>query len=164
MSTITTPADLRAAALASLDRLLDMTAELGLAVACRSPDPATLAGVLAAAEAACKSLEACRAALPAEDEQEVGDAAGRRGGPPGAAAGAGAQRVAVLRHGRALPSIPTAAACSQARCHASAWFPPRAKTWFSPLLPITSQEWQKVASPTHQPAARRRRKDSSGLG
>jgi hypothetical protein len=69
---MTTPADLRARALAGLDRLLDLTAELGLAVACGSPDPATLAGVLAAAEAVCKGLEACRAALPAEDEQEAG--------------------------------------------------------------------------------------------
>jgi hypothetical protein len=51
-----------------------LTAELGLAVAADTGlvPPPTLADVLAAAEAACKSLEACRAALPAEGEQEAG--------------------------------------------------------------------------------------------
>jgi hypothetical protein len=52
MTTTTTPAYLQAAALAGLDRLLDMTAELGLAVAAdpgRLAPPA-LAAVLAAAE------------------------------------------------------------------------------------------------------------------
>jgi hypothetical protein len=73
--TTTTDVDLRPRALAGLHRPLDMTAELGLAVACGSPDPATLAGVLAAAEAACKGLEACRAGLPAEDEQEADEGA-----------------------------------------------------------------------------------------
>jgi hypothetical protein len=78
MTTTTTSPDLRAAALAGLDRLLDMTAELGLAVAAdpgRLP-PGTLAGVLAAAEAAYKGLEACRAALPAEGGQEAAGAGG----------------------------------------------------------------------------------------
>jgi hypothetical protein len=76
MTTTTPCVDVRAAALASLDRLLDMTAELGLAVAAdpgRLPPPA-LAGVLEAAEGCCRLLEACRAALPAEGGQE-----GRRG-------------------------------------------------------------------------------------
>jgi hypothetical protein len=88
---------------------MDMTADLGLAVACGSPDPATLANVLAAAEAACKSLEACRAALPAEGGQEAGggegEAAGRRGvitlknGQPPPWLGPGAKRVPVVGEG-----------------------------------------------------------------
>ena len=76
--TTTTDVDLRPRALAGLDRLLDMTAELGLAVAAdpgRLP-PGALADVLAAAEAACKGLEACRAALPAEGGLEAAGAEG----------------------------------------------------------------------------------------
>jgi hypothetical protein len=76
MTTTPVCVDQRAAALARLDRLLDMTAELGLAVACGSMNPATLADVLAAAEAACMSLEACRAALPAEGGEEAGGGEG----------------------------------------------------------------------------------------
>jgi hypothetical protein len=38
-----------------------------------------------------------------------------------------------------LLNIPTAAACSQARCHTSAWDRPRVSILFSPFDPVTSQ-------------------------
>jgi hypothetical protein len=84
----TTDVDLRALVLDRLDRLLDMTAELGLAVACSSPDPGrlppvSLALVYYAAGSCCKIVETCQAALPAE---------GGRGGRRGAGQEAGPQR------------------------------------------------------------------------
>jgi hypothetical protein len=60
--------------------------------------------------------------------------------------------------------IPSASACSQARCHASAWVDPRAYSRFSPFAPLTIQQPAVPVSPMDQPARCRRSKDSSGLG
>jgi hypothetical protein len=64
---------------------------------------------------------------------------------------------AMLRYLRnRRPNIPTASACSQARCHASADVAPTACRRFSPFAPLTMHQLPAHISPTDQPAACRR--------
>jgi hypothetical protein len=74
----TTPAvGLRARALASLDRLLDAAAALGLRVEGQPGlSHADLALVCGAAKGCHRLLALCRAALPAEGGQEAGEGGG----------------------------------------------------------------------------------------